>query len=69
MVIVWLQPKDHLVFNSIVKRAARFVFGMDYFSPVSDRVARDLTLLFAKIAFEIQKFCNTTKSEQCPHAF
>jgi len=28
-------------------------------------------LLFAKIkiAFEIQKFCYTTKSEECPHAF
>jgi len=59
MSVIWLQPKHYLMYNSIVKRAGRFIFNLDIFSPVSDRIVTELGWLFAKlkVSFELRKFC------------
>jgi len=37
MSVIWLQPKHYLIYNSIVKKAGRYIFSLDIFSPISVR--------------------------------
>jgi len=71
MCLIWLQPINFKKYDKIVKRAARFVFGADQFSSVTNDVCNNLDWLFAsqKLLYEICKFAYTSNYRVCPKPF